>query len=989
MAKKMSSRIYFEGNVTDSEQVKRYSTEKSYVVGNQCTDLYVDERGQSAYVLLRCISDTSGDWQGQAERNEVNNQWTISEGKHTFDNLKVLVESLFLKKVSLSGQCFEQKKIPLNTKLELLPGTYQFGGMANQSATRYHLEYDDFNSLESTTFTIRQTTKSTLYLVVEPNYVYALMDKNNILSIKIYQYTGDNWKYHWNPSDWEFVKGVKGYNAGKQYKPGNKCIYQFGLYKCLFTTPSSGEPWLPAHWEPIMQDVKQWMDHVNVQFGSTATHTKAMYLYTNACKTYNVKNELIEENGLKIDIEEKGHKVTVYGTPTADTKITVCKNVRCDAKHAYYMDGCPSGESKTKHYLEWGPYKSYEGRCSGGKSGATHDLVLVIKKQTPGQKVTYDYEEFIPELNDTACYDSNCNGLIWKRWSTNMDGVECVDLIPNWAYKYYVYSDGSGRYRYANGFEMFEAFGWGDKYGNIPPLQYDNDMTTGNPPMVIFTGNKSHAIAIGDYYIYGTGSNRAAYVSSDGMNWSGQSIIGTGSWYFRQGVPGPGSSIFTASCTWVMEDTNTYRPTFHIFNVRFKTNSNQVDEIREVLTKTSSRTYSRSAYLTGVETTFLYNGGNDKSKAFFNLPNEGIHAVNQISAYNNGDELKSGIYTYGSTGWNVKIYDNGKYTENPFTPETFPLSYELYNEELANAQPLQRYYSLYKCEFNHINTHVYDGVYYENYMLIFSMETREPITYDSHIIDHYDTVINYWWRNVVFIRHTNGMQSYEYISGVPFNCIGSVLHPESKGTGFSPLWIKAYTSYYFIPPILRGYVHGGSNYIMYGGNREVVHSTYEITNKILSIYEITGGGIYTNIVTYPPDKTWTFSRASNDDKVFPFFPNLSRITLHAWYNDPSEPDSSHIEDVDITNLSAGIFTLHTDRLGNEDSRTWFIKADSVTFAAGFPHDDYVNSFYLMGDITYVSNEMPGYQRVNSYITLRMSSNNLANALDFQVSTNQS
>lgn len=429
---KMSSRIYFEGTIINSEQVKRYSTDNSYIVGNQCTDLYVDERGQSSYILLRCINDTSGDWKGQSEKHEVINQWTIAEGTHTFDNLKVFVESLFLKKVSLSGQCFEQKKIPLNTRLTLLPGRYQFGGMAKQSATRYHLEFKEFNSLESTTFSVNKETTGTLYLVVEPNYVFQLMDMDNILSIKIFQYTGDNWKYHWNPSDWEFVKSVKGYNAGKQYKPGNKCIYQFGLYKCLFTTPSGGESWTPEHWEAVMQDVKQWMDHVDIKWGKPHVRYMAMYLKTNACLPYNVDNETITKNGLTIDIQNKGHSITVSGTPTADTRITVRKNVLCNANHAYYMDGCPSGESKSKHYLEWGPYKSYEGRCSGGKSGATHDLVLVIKKQskTKNGEDVYDADEFTPELNDTACYDSNCNGIIWKR-SRNMtpEGIEIYDLI--------------------------------------------------------------------------------------------------------------------------------------------------------------------------------------------------------------------------------------------------------------------------------------------------------------------------------------------------------------------------------------------------------------------------------------------------------------------------------------------------------------------------------------------------------------------------------
>lgn len=447
----MSSRIYFEGEIEGSTPVARYSTSRSYIVGNHCTDLYVDELGHSSYILLKCIADTSGDWKNQAEKNDIKNKWTITWGNHTYGELKVVVNSTLLKSVTLKGSCDERKKIALQTDLELTPGKYQFGGMQNQSSTKYHMEFGEYNSLESTTFTVTKTVKKTLYLVVEPNFVFAEGDKNNTLSLKLYEFTGNNWKYHWNPSDWDFDKSAKGYDYKKQYKPGNKVVHDFSLYQCTTMTPAGGEQFNPGHWAQVMEDTREWTDHVDFYYGKNK-HRKA-YLYTNSVMDrYDATNGTTTKNGLTIEIQNRGRKVIVSGTPTADTKITVASSCRVDANHACYMDGCPSGESKNKHYLQWGEYKSYDGRAYGGKNGPYHELDIVIKKQSKPEsgKDVYDNDEFVPELNDIACYDSNCNGLIWQKWVTDLDGGVAEIVFPNDVRQEFKFNDSILIYHYYN-----------------------------------------------------------------------------------------------------------------------------------------------------------------------------------------------------------------------------------------------------------------------------------------------------------------------------------------------------------------------------------------------------------------------------------------------------------------------------------------------------------------------------------------------------------
>lgn len=177
---------------------------------------------------------------------------------------------------------------------------------------------------------------------------------------------------------------------------------------------------------------------------------KALVLYTNAFINYkDLKDADYVENGLHITITKSNHTIKVVGTATADTYIRI-GYPSIKQHHIYEVSGCPNnGGSKDTFYFginnttsvdskSW-HWFSYETNIinSTSKKSIYGYLYIVIKK---GTLMRADLEPFIPEINDTVCIDSNCNGVIWKKWSTDLSGNSFDVVFPNDRYYEYVNS---------------------------------------------------------------------------------------------------------------------------------------------------------------------------------------------------------------------------------------------------------------------------------------------------------------------------------------------------------------------------------------------------------------------------------------------------------------------------------------------------------------------------------------------------------------------
>lgn len=438
----MTSRLYFSTDVADAVPVTKYKPTTKYTLGQFATYLVeqIDKgRKISKFIKMRCVADeTTGDYTGHSSQTPFTIIWDQIEtgGELTVNTssgqkLLVIPNSMI---TVLDGGTSDYEFV-ISSAVELEPGRYGFGGISGQSEETYHYKMGSYNSLDNLNFIITSKTTLSYSVIITPSD-FEVSFKNiagRVIKPKIFKYDDSEWPYEYNPRDWEEVKGVQGYNSRKQYLKGNEAIYQYTLYKCKEDTPEKGEAFNSKHWDAVLQGSKLWLDHVGVLWmvdnGKLLSH-KAMYLKTNACIPYKAHNEVIEKNGITVDIQFGGRSITINGTPFRDTTIKL-HDVYLFPKHNYNFNILKG--SKNTHYLKWGDYVSYEGRATGGEHGATHTLELIIKKQEKkvSGKEIYENFEVSPEMNDVASASTNCNGVVWHIFTVDMQGHETYFSFPN------------------------------------------------------------------------------------------------------------------------------------------------------------------------------------------------------------------------------------------------------------------------------------------------------------------------------------------------------------------------------------------------------------------------------------------------------------------------------------------------------------------------------------------------------------------------------
>lgn len=910
MPKKMSSRIYFQGETEQGSTITKYNPNIVYQNGQLCTDLVTMQKElTSRFVLLKCIEQsTTGDFWNMSERTDACPDWSAKSGSNKRGGATIFVYQKS-RALSIVGKTTERGILPLKVSLELQPGRYMFTGVDGSSSGGWYLDWGD-NRSYSGLFDVTETTKNHLRLVIEPGCDFG--NAGFRITPRLMKSTGSSWRYHWDPNAWEEVPGVAGYNSKKQYKPGNKCIHNYIYYKCTTITPKSGEPFTPVHWEEQTQKMSAWLDHVMISYNGKLH--KAMYLYTNACLSYSgLKSESYRVNGLDVVVNKTDHSFKIVGTATDDTYIKVC-DVTLYRTHSYYMDGCPGSDSKNKYYLRFTgsnfEYNSYDVYTLNVPKNVDYygTYYIVIKK---GTEIKEDSDPFVPELNDAACYDSNCNGLIWKRWSTGPYDLEDVEMKP--VSRMYIYWNGQNySYNYGRWYTLYEMFGWGDSYG-VVASSYMSNYTSDSLPMITFSTG-SHQVLLASYAI----GYRGIFISQNGVDWLrvhdtqntgsgwGGRRLANGNWWWLQAIPGPGDGFFMATYSSTSMNPGVgYK--YIVTYVHLAYNSNESDFTTEVFNEILKTYSSIPTVVPGLE--FIQPIGSMSSTFFFSV-DRSYYSFSHVGELNDGKP----VISLSQFNISAYLYRDG----TMIYPEEGTFEHALWVHEYGKET-----HSVWDSMDYHLNIAETLCVGCFNGVLVFNI-----ITYSQF------STVRYYHTEQGWERSERYGDSYLSHLIVKFTGNGSYTISDSTGFDFNAITEDVKTSSSVNKPILPTYYYGGKRYFIYGGCNYVNRGL----EKDFKVYTTSDGEHFELLSSPGPDASWSAFKNTHDAAISSYwgFPNLSHITIKAWGEHNSTIDR------DAYSANVAIFS-ETDDPYSYDHYTYhlgpfdygrFIGGKSTTILAG-------------------------------------------------------